>query len=454
MASRARRKSTASWSSAGEEVEGGSEVSFAGAVPNSVVAFSLSPHDLSMASSSAAKRSVPTMISSRSAFSTSRAAQMPASAAATTNRYVTALAPPFATASIAICVFPLLFLTVLEISPTINKTEIIDQKPAALRREGAERERERERERGGMRKPGKLKDPRRKRPPLVTPEDLAKKDYHYEKRLRQGLKQAVKFELRKIARRTKGGDGAEGSDKVAEEMEAARGADVDAVCARLRAEVVAPPGAGEEGGPATTAGRDGAGAPQGDGTMVDRIARHKCVRDAVSEWKAARGKLLKQMALQQKRQRDEEAAAEARRGEDPEAEKRERREAKKRAKAAAAAAAGSPQKDQVKKKQPQKKRMGQRARRLMAEKIYGWEANHLQVKVSEDHPYWKNASREHKEEFEAKADAGKGGEGARRVKPASAQPEEENLHPSWQAKKLAKKKMVPAGSSGKKIVFD
>ena len=318
-----------------------------------------------------------------------------------------------------------------------------------------ERERERERERrAGMRKPGKLKDPRRKRPPLVTPEDLAKKDYHYEKRLRQGLKQAVKFELRKIARRAKGGDGAEGSDKVAEEIEAARGADVDAVCARLRAEVVAPPGAGEEGGPATTAGRDGAGAPQGDGTMVDRIARHKCVRDAVSEWKAARGKLLKQMALQQKRQRDEEAAAEARRGEDPEAEKRERREAKKRAKAAAAAAAGSPQKDQVKKKQPQKKRMGQRARRLMAEKMYGWEANHLQVKVSEDHPYWKNASREHKEEFEAKADAGKGGEGARRVKPASAQPEEENLHPSWQAKKLAKKKMVPAGSSGKKIVFD
>ncbi|QDZ22189.1 BUD22 domain-containing protein [Chloropicon primus] len=334
---------------------------------------------------------------------------------------------------------------------------------------------------------GRAEGGRKKRVgPSLGEDDIRKKDYHYEKRLKQGIKQAAKFEARKILRRMKGVEGegeGDGGEKLKRQLESAKEVDADAMCEALRAEVVSPAanGGGSEEGAATTSGRDEGevlGKLSYDDVVLQRISRHKCVREAVREWLATRSKLLKQIEQQKiQRQRQAEGAK------DREEQRKQRREKKKEKKKSDPKDDG-PAKEN-KKKQPQKKRMGQRARRLLAEKTYGWQAKHLQVKVSEDHPYWKNASKEQREEFEkgnvggSIPSGGKGlrltapGEGGRRRtqepkpkggqnKPAATRvtrvraerENEENLHPSWQAKKLAKKKVGIAEGKGKKIVFD
>lgn len=292
-------------------------------------------------------------------------------------------------------------------------------------------------------------DPRRRpRGREVTDEDLRKKDFYYTKKLKQGVKQAAKLEAGKILRRIReakesGSDGdaaaAEKLRSLESQLERARGLDAEGLAESLsKGEVI-------------------------DDVVGQRIARQKCVRDVQSEWAASLEKLRKQIEKQQqqKLQRDRD-------GDDGAADRAESEGGKsgKPPSVVAKDLEARPKKKTIDKKppkpkhQPQKKRMGQRARRLLAEKQYGWQAKHLQVTPTEDHPYWKSIlAKEGGEGGKAgggggSADRDQGDKGSARASGSGAGASN-GVHPSWEAKRLAKKKLDLVGKEkGKKIVFE
>lgn len=79
--------------------------------------------------------------------------------------------------------------------------------------------------------------------------------------------------------------------------------------------------------------------------------------------------------------------------------------------------------------QPTTNRMGQRARRALAEKLHGSQAKHLQKR----------------EEFKPRVE--------KKLAVKRSAPIVEKMHPSWEAKKLERQKLAKAQFSGKKVTF-
>ena len=379
---------------------------------------------------------------------------------------------------------------------------------------------------GGGRKARENKRPRKKIV-LISEDDIRKKDYHFEKRLKQSIKQACKFEVRKITRRLGaalnkseegGGDDGSGSgngseitrdsevEKLRGQLNSAKELDVDAFCEVLKCRLEGDLGKGESNNieneapdagnanntnssvaspPSTaTSSSSSSAAAAGGGfdAVGQRVAKHKCVREAIEEWKAGRERLDKRMQVQQERERQasiaSEGSSDAKEGNGNPSRERERKNKK---------SSPSPKKDQqlkVQKKPPKKKnKMGQRARRLLAEKKYGWQANHLKVVPNPNNAFYDEMVQRSKEESkgeekggswsaEAKAKtktSGKGdkgdknrlsgtssggGGGRERKEEGGRRGGKDIIHPSWQAKKLAQQKLAHVEAKGKKIVFE
>jgi hypothetical protein len=110
-----------------------------------------------------------------------------------------------------------------------------------------------------------------------------------------------------------------------------------------------------------------------------------------------------------------------------------------------------------------KNRMGQQARRALAEKKFGTGANHIKagkpsINIKEDKG--KNKGRKRGEKFANDRGRGRGRDAKDNANLTEVKPREKTrddvgvLHPSWQAAKKAKEEKLKATFQGKKVTFD